>query len=245
MAAPFVYVPEASPTPPHNPFYSTPQASSPFLPPASLLYPPSPYSAPGTPENFNANSILWPENAPQYESAYTSSWAPLSNRQRTTSWHGPAPAAPHSPFLQPAALPAFVHSQSAYFPPQRHRRPASWGAADAPPRPSWANSAGANPYAPQHTAPLQIHPFLNGDAPSPIFHFDLAPLQFAPLRLINPNPPQSAILSAAEIREPAFDPPLTTLRILHPPPAVLAYRPQTPLGTRRAAACRFRSATCW
>ncbi|KAF8142249.1 hypothetical protein K438DRAFT_1442646, partial [Mycena galopus ATCC 62051] len=64
----------------------------------------------------------------------------------------------------------------------------------------------------------QVHPFLNGDAPSPIFHFDLAPLQFAPIRLINPNvnPPQTAQLSAAEIREVAFDPPLTTVRILHP-----------------------------
>lgn len=135
MAAPFVYVPEASPTVRHNPFYSTPQrGQSPFLPPAALLYPPSPYSAPGTPESFNANSVIWLDNAPQYESAYTASWAPLSNRKRTISWHGPAPAAPSSPFLQPTA-PAFVHSQSAFFTPG-HRRSSSWGAAGAPPPPS-------------------------------------------------------------------------------------------------------------
>ncbi|KAJ7749417.1 hypothetical protein B0H16DRAFT_1551424 [Mycena metata] len=208
MSTPFVYVPEASPTIPqwHNPFYSTPQAGpSPFLPPAHL-YPSSPYSGPGTPENFNANSVLWPESAPQQESAYAPSWAPLSNRQRTTSWHGPASAVPNSPFLQPAAPPAFLTSQSGYFTPG-HRRSSSWGAANAPPPPSWAT-------VPQR--PTQIHPWLNGDAPSPIFHFDLAPGEFAPLRQIRAHPPQGGPLSAAEIREPAFHPPITALRILHP-----------------------------
>ncbi|KAJ7930228.1 hypothetical protein B0H13DRAFT_1595545 [Mycena leptocephala] len=211
MAAPFVYVPEASPSVPQNPFYSTHQAGqSPFLPPAALFYPSSQYSAPGT---LNSNSVLWSENAPQYESAYTASWAPLSKRRHTTSWHGPAPAVPNPSFLQPTA-PAFVHSQSAYFTPG-HRRSHSWGAAGAPPPPSWANSA--NPYLPNALqTPLQVHPWLNGNAPSPIFHFDLAPLQFAPLRLVSANPPQTAVLSAAEIREPAFHPPLTSLRILHP-----------------------------
>ncbi|KAJ7778018.1 hypothetical protein DFH07DRAFT_911422 [Mycena maculata] len=218
MAAPFVYVPEAS-SPPvtHNPYYSTPQGGpSPFLPPSALLSPylggsSGPCSASGSP-NFNANSVLWPENAPPYESSYTASWAPLSNRQRTTSWHGPAPT-PNSPFLQPSA-PPFLHTQSAYSPPG-HRRSVSWGAANAPPPPSWLNSA--NPYlthAPQ--TPLQIHPWLNGDAPSPIFHFDLMPTQFAPLRLVHPNPPQTVVLGPAEIHEPAFHPPLTALRILHP-----------------------------
>ncbi|KAJ7607135.1 hypothetical protein DFH06DRAFT_1066802 [Mycena polygramma] len=217
MTAPFVYVPEESPTALHNPFYSTPQAAhSPFLPPSPLLYPASPYSPPGTPENFNANSLLWPENAPEYESAYTASWAPISNRQRTTSWHGPAPTLPSSPFLQPAA-PAFLHSQSAYLTPG-HRRAHSFGAANAPPPPSWLNNPIGNPYAPAAAAQpaLQIHPWLNGDAPSPIFHFDLAPLQFAPMRLVNANPPQAAPLGVAEIREPAFHPPQTALRILHP-----------------------------
>ncbi|KAJ6536905.1 hypothetical protein B0H19DRAFT_1182096 [Mycena capillaripes] len=216
MAAPFVYVPEdSSPTTPHNPFYSTPQAAhSPFLPPSALLYPSSPYSAPGTPENFAANSVLWQETAPQYDSAYAASWAPLSPRQRTTSWHGPSPAAQGSPLLHPTA-PAFVHSQSAYFTPG-HGRSHSFGASGAPPRPSWANS-GINPYVPAAPQPpAQVHPWLNGDTPSPIFHFDLAPAEFFPLRLVSANPPQSTVLSGAEISEPAFHPPMTALRILHP-----------------------------
>ncbi|KAK7051914.1 hypothetical protein R3P38DRAFT_2684571 [Favolaschia claudopus] len=214
MAAPFVFVPEASQAEPFHPFYSTPPSRSPFLPPTPLIYPSSPFSPPGTPENFNANSVLWPESATDYESPYTASWAPLSSRQRTTSWHGTPPAPLSSPFLSPAPLPPFLHAQSAPFTPRR-RRSLSWGASGAPPPPSWANSA--NPYLPTvaHT-PLQIHPFLNGDAPSPVFHFDLAPVEFTPIRLIHPNPPQTAGLGAAEIRELAFAPPLTTLRILHP-----------------------------
>ncbi|KAJ7125527.1 hypothetical protein C8R43DRAFT_1030416 [Mycena crocata] len=219
MSTPFVYVPEASPTIPHNPYYATPQGGpSPFLPPASL-YPSSPYadaaSAPGTPEIFNANSVLWPENTPQYDSAYTASWAPLSNRQRTISWNAPAPP-PGSPFLQPAAPPAFLHSQSAYFTPG-HKRSHSWGAANAPPPPSWVNSA--NPYLANASPPptqKQIHPWLNGDVPSSIFFLDLAPTQFAPQRLATVSPPQGTPLSGAEIREPAFHPPITSLRILHP-----------------------------
>ncbi|KAJ6609055.1 hypothetical protein B0H10DRAFT_1884511 [Mycena sp. CBHHK59/15] len=206
MAAPFVYVPEVSPSTPHyqpypyhNPYYSSPQgAPSPFLPPG-ILYPSSPYlgpsnapgSTPNTPE-FNANS-------------------------RTTSWHGPAPAL-DSPFLQPT-VPPFLHAQTqSYFVPG-HKRAHSWGNSGAPPPPSWLNSA--NPHlnnsallSPQE--PMQIHPWLNGDCPSPVFHFNLAPAKFMPLRLVSSNPPQSAVLGQAEFREPAFHPPLTSLRILHP-----------------------------
>ncbi|KAJ7434958.1 hypothetical protein FB451DRAFT_1310528 [Mycena latifolia] len=220
MAAPFVYVPEASPSLPHNPYYATPQGGpSPFLPPSAILYPSSPYlgstgsgSAPGTPENFNANSVLWPEMRP------STNQLTLRLGRRSLIAHarlrGTARRLPPSPFLQPAAPPAFVHSQSAYFTPG-HRRSASWGNATAPPPPSWLNAG--NPYlnsAPQ--TPLQIHPWLNGDTPSPVFHFDLAPGQFAPLRMVNANPPQSAVLGVAEISEPAFHPPLNALRILHP-----------------------------
>ncbi|KAJ7253120.1 hypothetical protein C8J57DRAFT_1348850 [Mycena rebaudengoi] len=226
MTSPFVYVPEASPSDPigyHNPYYSTPQgAPSPFLPPGTL-YPSSPYlgpsnapgSAPNTPE-FNANSVLWPEDMPQYDlsSPYTKSWIPLAGRQRTTSWHGPAPAL-GSPFLQPA-VPAFLQAQSQSYGAPGHRRHHSWGNANAPPPPAWLNNANPylNPSAP--LAPMQIHPWLNGDSPSPVFHFDLGPAIFAPLRLVSTNPPKSAILGAAEIREPAFHPPLTSLRILNP-----------------------------
>ncbi|KAJ7215606.1 hypothetical protein GGX14DRAFT_608703 [Mycena pura] len=222
MAAPFVYVPEAaSPSAPDNPFYSIPaNAHSPFIPPSVVLHPSSPFleasSPPGTPEFF-ANSVPWPTNAPAYDSPYTASWAPLQSRQRTTSWHGPNQAATGSPFLQPTALPAFLHSQSAYLVPG-HRRSSSWGAANAPPRPVWSNAPDpwASPPAPAPAPAQQIHPWLNGDAPSPVFHFDLSRAQFAPLRLVSPNPPQSAMLDAAQLREPAFHPPRTALRILHP-----------------------------
>ncbi|KAJ7811272.1 hypothetical protein B0H14DRAFT_1472808 [Mycena olivaceomarginata] len=217
MAAPFVYVPEDSPSLPPHPFYSTPQSQSPFLPPAAL-YSPSPFSAPGTPENFTANSILWPDSAPSspFEPPGSWSWTPLSNRQRTISWHGPAPPPLYSPFLSPAPHPAFLQSpapSAGYFPPALGHRRASWGASGAPAPPPWATPPPAPP------PPPQIHPFLNGDTPSPIFHLDLAPSRFAPQRLLtNPHiaPPQTAPLSTAELSEPAFHPPRTTLRILHP-----------------------------
>ncbi|KAJ6562182.1 hypothetical protein B0H19DRAFT_879260, partial [Mycena capillaripes] len=124
-------------------------------------------------------------------------------RARTNSWHAQAPPA-SSPFLQPKA-PAFLHAQS-YFNPG-HRKTKSWGNADAPPPPSWIN----NPQA-----PMQVHPWLNGAAPSPVFFFDLAPYGFAPQRAVSMNPPQGQVLGAAEVREPAFHPPLTALRIVHP-----------------------------
>ncbi|KAF8144202.1 hypothetical protein K438DRAFT_1486876, partial [Mycena galopus ATCC 62051] len=61
-----------------------------------------------------------------------------------------------------------------------------------------------------------IHPFLNGDTPSPIFHFNLAPSGFKPLHLIPGDPPKATFLETAELQEEAFHPPRTTLRILHP-----------------------------
>ncbi|KAJ6511587.1 hypothetical protein C8R47DRAFT_940787, partial [Mycena vitilis] len=50
-----------------------------------------------------------------------------------------------------------------------------------------------------------IHPFLNGDAPSPAFHFDLAR-----------SPSSGALIGLADLHEPAFHPPLFALRIAHP-----------------------------
>lgn len=69
---------------------------------------------------------------------------------------------------------------------------------------------------------LQIHPWLDGAAPSSIFHFDLGPMSFTPLRLAATGPPQGVLLGAVEIRQPAFHPPRTALRILTPG---LAYWP--------------------
>ncbi|KAJ7904170.1 hypothetical protein B0H13DRAFT_2024885 [Mycena leptocephala] len=220
MAAPFIYVPEdpSSARSPayHNPYYATPQSGqTPFLPPSPLLYPDSPHlrasgGATSEAEAPNPNGVLWPTNSTQYESAYTASWIPLSARPRTTSWHASGPPTA-SPFLQPKA-PAFLHTQSYSTP--GHKRAKSWGNADAPPPSSWIPNSYQNTPAPQ--TPLQIHPWLNGDAPSPAFFFDLAPAAFVPQRAVSMNPPQGQMLTAAEVREPAFHPPLTGLRILHP-----------------------------
>ncbi|KAJ7919572.1 kinase-like domain-containing protein [Mycena leptocephala] len=66
------------------------------------------------------------------------------------------------------------------------------------------------------SAPLiQIHPWLNIDC-SAILHFDLAPESFLPLRLIGENPSERRPPDKAELRRSAFQPPLATLRIVHP-----------------------------
>ncbi|KAJ7890313.1 hypothetical protein B0H13DRAFT_2341045 [Mycena leptocephala] len=201
MAAPFVYVPEADTSTPytapyHNPYYPTPQPGpSPFLPPSpSCTYPSSPYlrasDLPGSPNAFNVNSILWPEDAPQYESQYAASWIPLEPRQRTNSWHGPA-LPPSSPFLAPT-VPAFLRAQQPSFRPG-HKKAKSWGTA-----PSWVTNA--NPYLNGGAAQpsVLIHPWLNGDTPS--LHFD------CPLRRVATAPPTSALVNDAELREPAAAP---------------------------------------
>ncbi|KAJ7157705.1 hypothetical protein C8R43DRAFT_997339 [Mycena crocata] len=232
MAAPFVYVPEASSssTPVTasypNPYYSAPYAGlTPFLPPSPVLYPSSPYLAPSngtetipdTPEAFNKNSLPWPEDIPPYESPYIGPWTPLSPRKRTKSWQGSASAL-GSPFLQPKA-PAFLHTQSGYSTSTHKRNSRSLGEESVPARPSWVIDA--NPYLNSSALlsphpPLQIHPWLNGDAPSPIFSFDLASSIFAPKRLAFAHPPKYAAVASIELTEPAFYPPRTTLRILHP-----------------------------
>ncbi|KAJ7448845.1 hypothetical protein B0H11DRAFT_2332862 [Mycena galericulata] len=192
MAAPFVYVPEASPSVPQTPIYSTPQAGQPpFLPPAALLYPSSQYSAPvrigihslmGAPFQSQTHDFVSSPSGAQFSfpSAHRTGFRAqpvslLHARAQTLAFMG----------CSWRVAPAFVGEQ---------RQPVSSDrTADSAPGASLAQR----------------------DAPSPIFHFDLAPLQFAPLRLVNANPPQTAVLRVAEIREPAFHPPLTSLRILH------------------------------
>ncbi|KAJ7167972.1 hypothetical protein C8R46DRAFT_1191941 [Mycena filopes] len=219
MAAPFIFVPEADNStryaaPYQNYYYGTPQGGpSPFLPPAPLPYS-SPYlgqsDLPGTPGAFDPNSVLWPEDAPQYESPYTAAWIPLAPRQRTNSWHGAA-APRGSPFLQPA-VPAFLQANPA-FKKGHTKKSVSWGTT-----PTWVNNANAylNAGVPYPLPAPQIHPWLNAEVASPNFHFDLAPAAFLPLYLVSTHPPQSAVVGANEIREPAFHPPMTKLRILHP-----------------------------
>ncbi|KAJ7255846.1 hypothetical protein B0H12DRAFT_1016183 [Mycena haematopus] len=82
--------------------------------------------------------------------------------------------------------------------------------------PAWVANVNVNPYLSAAPSSLLIHPFLNGDAPSPAFHFDLAPAAFMPMRLVSTHPPSGALVDNTELRQPAFHPPLFTLRILHP-----------------------------
>ncbi|KAJ7689887.1 hypothetical protein B0H14DRAFT_3050334 [Mycena olivaceomarginata] len=167
MAAPFIYVPEADASTPYAPYqnlyYPSPQAAhTPVLPPASLL---------GTPNAFNPNGVLWPDEREQYQSAYP------------------------QPFKR------------------GHKKAHSWSNA-----PAWVNNVNLNPYLPAAAPPAVqlIHPFLNGEAPSPAFHFDLAPAAFHPMRIISTHPFSGARLTGAELYESAFHPPLSKLRIAHP-----------------------------
>ncbi|KAJ7214321.1 hypothetical protein GGX14DRAFT_610640 [Mycena pura] len=214
MAAPFLYVPEASsdalpvPVPYHNAYYSTPQtAHTPFLPPSPLVYPSSPYrGADGAGANlptYSPNAVPWPQDVQPHESA---PWAPLRPpRERTSSWAAPSPRS-GSPFLQPT-LPKFLRAGS-----PGHRKSQSTGAF-APP--AWALGAPAQLLA--AGAPM-IHPWLNGDAPSAALFFDLAPALFAPRCLASrPGaPPWHRTLAQPELAAGAFWPPRTTLRILLP-----------------------------
>ncbi|KAJ7827732.1 hypothetical protein B0H13DRAFT_2119119 [Mycena leptocephala] len=62
---------------------------------------------------------------------------------------------------------------------------------------------------------LQIHPWLSGDSLSHGFSFDLASAQFSPMWGVRGST-RCVQLTGAELRQPAFHPPLTSLRIVHP-----------------------------
>ncbi|KAJ7441101.1 hypothetical protein FB451DRAFT_1414763 [Mycena latifolia] len=140
---------------------------------------------------FNPASVLWPDDAPEYRDspAFISSWL---------------------------TAPLIAPSQPADFIPRRGRSYSwgaySWGVAGVQPSPSsWLESIPRF----MNTPKTQIHAWLNGDAPSSIFHFDLGSGQFNPRRLISTNPPQTTAVGR-ELSESAFYPNLTQLRILHP-----------------------------
>jgi len=76
-----------------------------------------------------------------------------------------------------------------------------------------------SPYRPSPPFPyvgryphLQIHPFLNGEAPPTDFYFDLASVSFSPLRV---GPGLPAVISAHKLHEPATYPSITRMRISH------------------------------
>ncbi|KAJ7186086.1 kinase-like domain-containing protein [Mycena filopes] len=115
----------------------------------------------------------------------------------------------------------------------RDRERAGWGTtwlhsesrplSPSPSRPSLESEGlvPATPWSPLEHHPvsgkpikLQIHPWLDGDSPSPIFHVDFAPKTLAPLHLAEGS--VSWISSTDEFADSAFHPPLAVLRVVHP-----------------------------
>jgi len=222
MSSPFIYSP-------HSEFFPhfqqpsgffgggfNPSFNSPFIP-TQTIYPSSPYlgpalsdpSTPNTPERHLFSGL---------NDYGASMWGTPRRRQRRPSWHGMS--SPRvSPFIPPLHLS-----------PATSRRN-SWGTAEprsagwyppayqcpmvppysAPPLSAPFTSSYVSGY-PQFPAPLQIHPWINGEAPSPEFAFDLSISAFNPQRLVGPN--QAVPLSMTDLQSPAFYPPVHKLRIL-------------------------------
>ncbi|KAJ7686551.1 hypothetical protein B0H17DRAFT_1071944 [Mycena rosella] len=221
MSSPFVYSPHSEffPFPlfqqppsayfPH-PYYQ-PQIKSPFIP-TETIYPSSPYLA------HTSRSEDGAPNTPrrQFFSGLNGTWG-TPRRQRRLSWHaGSAPRI--SPFIPPPLLPAFLDQptrqnswgdhHAGWYPPAR-QHPV------VPPPPFSAPPFSASPYVPgypQFPGPLQIHPWLNGDAPAQEFVFDLSMSAFDPRRIVGHQ--QVVPLSVGEYQAPAFCPPVTKLRIV-------------------------------
>ncbi|KAF8212918.1 hypothetical protein K438DRAFT_1172071 [Mycena galopus ATCC 62051] len=127
--------------------------------------------------------------------------------------------------------PAFLYSRSAYFTPGQ-KRLHSWGSRE---RAAAAVSGEQREYVPPlrpHTA-FQIHPWLDSDAPSPIFHFALAPPSFTPLRLISANPPTPERAATSASPRSTCRPPHSASCTRGSPSA---RRPQAARGTRRGRA---------
>ncbi|KAJ7496879.1 hypothetical protein FB451DRAFT_1016962 [Mycena latifolia] len=215
MSSPFIYSPHSEFFPyfpqapsgyfprPYQP--QQPQIISPFVP-TETIYPSSPYlgpvrsdgDAPNTPRRHN-----------------TSIWG-TPRRRRRLSWH--AESIPRiSPFIPPSPLPAFLDqtarqnswANASWYPPAQQAPLYS-----APPFAAAPFSASSYvPGYPQFPGPLQIHPWLNGDAPAQEFVFDMSMSAFDPRRLVGPNP-QAIPLSMVDYQAPAFSPPVTKLRIV-------------------------------
>ncbi|KAF7320684.1 hypothetical protein HMN09_00153600 [Mycena chlorophos] len=231
MAEPFLFIPEppAPPSPFHGFYSTTPHPTSPFLPPSPLLHAASPFlgtpslpsgssaSAPGSPQPFVPHGIFWagsavgsPNLAPP---VFDPRFAPFSvpQRQRTTSWHA-QPVAPGTPFMSPV-----VPNLPPLFSP---RGTPAFG---LPPASPWLGATGPDPWAaaslfapaPAPAIP-PVHPCLDGAIETPLFHFDLALKSFSPLRIISAAQNVKAELTSEELREPAFYPTRTAVRIMHP-----------------------------
>ncbi|KAJ7099544.1 hypothetical protein B0H15DRAFT_820654 [Mycena belliarum] len=203
MSSPFIYSPHSSyfqPFPPPSGYFprTYQQQVSPFLP-TEAIYPSSPYLDP-------LRSHEAP-NTPMYSGP---------RRRRHLSWSGGS--TPRiSPFIPPSLLPAYLDHQpaaqnvwgsTAWYP---QAPPYTAPPFSAPPQ-TFSASSYVSGY-PQFPGSLQIHPWLNGDAPSQEFVFDMSITAFDPRRFVGPGQ-QPVPLSIADYQAPAFFPPITKLRII-------------------------------
>ncbi|KAJ7503014.1 hypothetical protein B0H11DRAFT_1711451 [Mycena galericulata] len=201
MSSPFIYSPHSEFFP-H--FQQQPSGflgrgflSSPFCP-TQTIYPSSPYVGPALSDHGTPNTPLF-SGLNDYGG---NMWGTPRRRRRRPSWHGTSTprVSPFIPPLHPS--PAL---DTAY---QRPMVPPY----SAPPFPAPPFASSYVSGYPQFPAPLHIHPWINGDAPSQEFVFDLSITAFSPQRLVGPN--QVVPLSMADLQAPAFHPPVTKLRMV-------------------------------
>jgi hypothetical protein len=208
MSGPFVYNPPAYGPSPYLVPFANQVPASPFIPPQFQYS-----SSSGTPRRVRFDD----EDVP-----------PLVSRPR--SWHAPVfhpsvgtpPQAfvplPQAGFLQ--ATPVMV--------PGHHRSRSFGGATATPPAftQPWylctptmqpvMQPVSPMPLSPMmlpavSPPPMQIHPYLNGEAPRPDFVFDLSASAFSPVRIRSNGEPMP--IAITELDQPATHPPVYRMHI--------------------------------
>ncbi|KAJ7647727.1 hypothetical protein FB45DRAFT_207238 [Roridomyces roridus] len=218
MSAPFIYTPQSEYHAhlPHYPLFTRPFQQSPFNV-TQTIYPSSPYVGPplsehGTPPPFSAAGF-------RNDQGSNSGWG--TRRRRRPSWHGTS--SPRvTPFIPPLHLSPSLDGRIPLDHGGPHSAPPQWPTTSPylyPTTPFMPNvpiypSSNYVPGYPQlySQPPPQIHPWLNGDAPSHEFCFDLSMSSFHPQRLVGPD--HAVPLTLADLQSPAFHPPVTKLRIV-------------------------------
>ncbi|KAJ7030045.1 hypothetical protein C8F04DRAFT_1115166 [Mycena alexandri] len=231
------FPPPASSTAYWGPPYQSPPISTPFLPNESVF---SPFSGtPNTPERpfpSGLNGHGWNGTSRRRRrGSWNGGSAPrispfipppplpaFLERRRSWSnvdagWHtaDTLPPSPYPPFPsqlhshpqpQPISVPSYPHHHQY---PHFSAPPYSAPPYSAPP---YSAPLPYVPGYPQFPGSLEIHPWINGEAPSREFFFDLSVTDFLPCRMLGE---QGAVrLTHADLAQPAFHPPITRLRIV-------------------------------
>ncbi|KAJ7782634.1 hypothetical protein B0H16DRAFT_1493805 [Mycena metata] len=235
MSGPFIY------SPPHQDYfpppgsaasywgcpYQSPPVSTPFLPNESV-FSPSFSGTPNTPERPFPSALGWSgARSRRRRGSWNGGSAPrvspfipppplpaFVERRRSWSnansgWHSPntLPPSPYPPF--PSQLHSNPQPLPFSAPPYPHHHHHQYPHFSAPPY------SAPLPYVsgyPQFPGPLEIHPWINGEAPSPEFFFDLSVTDFLPCRMLGEH--GAVRLTHADLAQPAFYPPITRLRIV-------------------------------